>query len=202
MAPTQPADEAAGNADLHTGSAGEPVLPAQARIEICDYDPTWPQLYEREAARIRSLLGGQVARLEHVGSTSVPGLAAKPILDIVLAVPGSADESAYMPAMQAAGYELRLREPEWFQHRLLNGPDTDINLHVFSAGCPETDQMLRFRDRLRHHAGDRELYVAVKRQLAGRTWTSVQRYADAKTTVIEQILAHAQPPDSSGQENA
>jgi hypothetical protein len=111
-------------------------------------------------------------------------------------------EAAYLAAMQAAGYTLRLREPEWFRHRLLKGPDSDINLHVFSAGCPERDRMLRFRDRLRNNADDRELYVAVKRELAGRDWTSVQRYADAKTTVIEEILARAQAIGSSDQENA
>jgi GrpB-like predicted nucleotidyltransferase (UPF0157 family) len=108
----------------------------QARIELREYDPTWPRLYAREAARIRSALGGRVVRLEHAGSTAVPGLAAKPILDLVLEVADAADEAAYLPAMQAAGYALRLREPHWFQHRLLKGPDTEINLHVFSAGCP------------------------------------------------------------------
>ena len=86
---------------------------------------------------------------------------------------------------------LRLREPDWFQHRLLKGPATDLNLHLFSAGCPETDRMLLFRNRLRSHADDRELYEGVKRELAGRDWTSVQQYADAKTAVIRAILARA-----------
>jgi GrpB-like predicted nucleotidyltransferase (UPF0157 family) len=117
--------------------------------ELCDYDPAWPRLSRREAARIRSVLGDRVVRLEHVGSTSVPGLAAKPIVDLVLEVPDAADEAAYVRAMVAAGYVLRLREPHWHQHRLFKGPDTDINLHVFSAGSPETDRMVRFRDRLR-----------------------------------------------------
>jgi GrpB-like predicted nucleotidyltransferase (UPF0157 family) len=129
-----------------------------------------------------------VVRLEHAGSTSVPGLAAKPVIDIVLEVP----DAAYLPAMEAARYGLRLREPNWFQHRFLKGPDTDLNLHVFSAGCPETDRMVLFRDRLRDHTGDRELYVHTKRKLAARPWTSVQQYADAKTAVIREILARAQ----------
>jgi GrpB-like predicted nucleotidyltransferase (UPF0157 family) len=115
--------------------AASPPMPA--RIELRDYDPIWPRLYAREAARIRSALGERVVRLEHAGSTSVPGLAAKPIIDIVLEVPDAAEEATYLPAMQAAGYVLHLREPDWFQHRLLKGPDTDINLHVFSAHCPE-----------------------------------------------------------------
>ena len=133
--------------------------PMQVRIELRDYDPVWPQLYAREATRIRSALGQRVVRLEHAGSTSVPGLAAaKPIIDIVLEVPEAAEEAAYLPAIQAAGYVVRLREPHWFQHRLLNGPDTDINLHLFSAHRPAPDWMLWFRDWLRSNARDRELY--------------------------------------------
>ena len=87
--------------------------------------------------------------LEHTGSTSVPGLAAKPIIDITLAVPDSSDEDAYAPALEAAGYVLRIREPDWHEHRVFKGPDTNVNLHVFSDGCPEIDRMLRFRDWLR-----------------------------------------------------
>jgi len=174
--------------------ASSPPMPA--RVELRDYDPIWPQLYAREAARMRLALGERVVRLEHAGSTSVPGLAAKPIVDIVLEVPDAAEEAAYLPALEAAGYGLRLREPDWFQHRLLKGPDTDINLHVFSAGCPETDRMLLFRDWLRGDAGDRELYVRTKRELAARPWMSVQQYADAKTAVIGAILARAQGTDA------
>src|SRR5438132_1215336 len=87
------------------------------------------------AERIRSALGDRVVRLEHGGSTSVPGLPAKPIVDIVLEVPDSSDEPAYVPELEAAGYVLRIRERVWFEHRLFKGPDTNINLHVFSAGC-------------------------------------------------------------------
>jgi GrpB-like predicted nucleotidyltransferase (UPF0157 family) len=192
VARPDPKDVAAYEAEFRQSYVGGPPPPLQAPIELCDYDPAWPQLYQREAARIRSVLGDRVVRLEHVGSTSVPGLAAKPILDLVLEVPDAADEAAYVPAMEAAGYVLRIREPEWYQHRLFKGPDTNINLHVFSAGCPDTDQMLRFRDWLRGNAGDRELYVRTKRELAARPWPSVQQYADAKTAVIGAILARAQ----------
>jgi hypothetical protein len=118
MALPEPTDEAADTQELGTQSAGEPPMPVQARIELRDYDPIWPQLYDREAARIRSILGERVVRLKHTGSTSVPGLAAKPIIDIVLEVPDSADEAAYLPTMQATGYVLRIRGPKWFQDRL------------------------------------------------------------------------------------
>jgi GrpB-like predicted nucleotidyltransferase (UPF0157 family) len=164
----------------------------QGRIELRDYDPAWPSLYEREAARIRAVLGERVVRLEHVGSTSVPGLPAKPIIDIVLEVADSGDEPAYVPDLEAAGYVLVIREPAWFQHRVFKGPDTNINLHVFTAGCAEVDRMARFRDWLRTSAADRELYTRVKRELAARDWKYVQQYADAKTDVIRQIMGRAE----------
>jgi GrpB-like predicted nucleotidyltransferase (UPF0157 family) len=157
-------------------------------IEIREYDPAWPALFEREAARIREVLGDRVVRLEHVGSTSVPGLPAKPIVDIGLEVPDSAAEDRYVPDLEAAGYVLRIREPRWFEHRVFKGPDTDVNLHVFSAGCEELDRMLQFRDRLRADAVDRGRYAAVKRGLAARDWTYMQQYADAKTGEIRRIM--------------
>ncbi len=165
--------------------------PSTGPIQIVDYDPTWPELFEREAGRIRSALGERAMVIEHVGSTSVPGLAAKPRIDILLVVPNSADEPAYVPAMEAAGYVLRLREPEWYEHRLFRGPDMDINLHVFSPGCPEIDRMLLFRDWLRSNDADRHLYEQAKRELARKEWKYVQNYADAKTGVVEEILARA-----------
>ena len=111
--------------------------------------------------------------------------------DILLAVPDSSDEQAYVPALQAAGYVLRAREPGWFEHRMFKGPDTDINLHVFTAGAAEIDRMLLFRDWLRANDADRDAYLQVKRDLAQRTWRHVQHYADAKTAIVEQIIARA-----------
>lgn len=158
---------------------------------IAEYDPHWPQLFEREAARIRFLLGSRALRIEHAGSTSVPGLAAKPVIDIVLVVADSTDEVEYLPTLEAGGYVLRIREPNWFEHRLLKGPDTDINLHVFSEGCSEIDRMLRFRDWLRSNPADRDLYARTKIELAKKNWKDVQDYADAKTEMVEQIIARS-----------
>jgi GrpB-like predicted nucleotidyltransferase (UPF0157 family) len=162
-----------------------------APVELVNYDAEWPELFMREAERVREVLGDRVLMLEHVGSTSVPGLAAKPIIDMILAVADSADEPAYVPAMESAGYVLHIREPEWHQHRLFKGPDTNINLHVYSFGCPEIDKMLMFRDWLRSNDTDRELYERTKRELAKQTWKYVQNYADAKTSVVEEIVARA-----------
>ena len=160
-------------------------------VTLHEYDPRWPQWFARQAARIRAALGTRVLRLEHVGSTAVPGLVAKPRIDVLLVVAEPADEAAYLPALQAAGYMLRIREPDWHEHRLLRASDMDVNAHVFGPRSSEIERMLRFRDRLRSHAADRERYAAVKRELAARTWRHVQDYADAKTEVVEAILRHA-----------
>ena len=103
----------------------------------------------------------------------------------------SSDESTYAPALEAAGYVLHIREPDWFEHRLFKGPDTSIHLHVFTVGCPEIEQMRLFRDWLRTHPEDRELYEAKKRELAKQACKYGQNYADAKTGVVREILARA-----------
>jgi GrpB-like predicted nucleotidyltransferase (UPF0157 family) len=160
-------------------------------IHLADYDPEWPILYEREATRVRDLLGDRVHLLEHIGSTSVPGLPAKPIVDMLLVVADSGDEPAYVPSMETGGYAVRIREPDWHQHRVFKGPDTDVNLHTFSDRSIEIERMLAFRDRLRTHDDERELYLATKRELAARHWVYVQDYADAKGEVVEAIIARA-----------
>lgn len=140
---------------------------------------------------MRSILGNKALRVEHVGSTSVPGLCAKPIIDMLLVVADSADEPSYVPAMEAAGYTLRIREPEWFEHRLFKGPETDIHLHVFSEGASEIERMLLFRDWLRANDADRDNYASVKRSLAQQVWRHVRHYADAKTAIVQEIMSRA-----------
>src|SRR6266705_2939895 len=167
------------------------LKPHDAPIALVEYDSAWPENFAREASRIRAALGERTIMVEHIGSTSVPGLVAKPIIDILLVVANSADESSYVPALEAAGYVLRIREPDWYEHRLFKGPDTNINLHVFSGGCPEIQRMLLFRDWLRSNDPDRELYERTKRELAKQVWKYVQNYADAKSAVVEEILARA-----------
>jgi len=155
--PDGPTDETASlvsDEQLQSITVGE-RKPHNASVTLVEYDPAWPALYEREAVRIRGALGATVVRLEHTGSTSVPGLAAKPVIDMTLTVPDSADEAAYIPRLEAAGYVLRIREPHWHEHRLLMGPDTVAHLHVFSVGSVELDRMVGFRDWLRMHEEDR-----------------------------------------------
>src|SRR5205823_14004605 len=103
-------------------------------ITILEYDTFRPKNFALEAKRIKGALGKRAIIVEHIGSTSVLGLVAKPIIDILLVVVDSADEPSYVPALEAAGYVLRIREPDWHEHRLFKGPDTNINLHVFTTG--------------------------------------------------------------------
>jgi GrpB-like predicted nucleotidyltransferase (UPF0157 family) len=157
-------------------------------VELVDYDPEWPEQFRREEERIRGALAEKALQVEHAGSTAVPGLAAKAVIDIVLAVADTTDEPAYVPDLEAAGYRLRIREPDWFEHRLLKRTEPSVNLHVFSAGCEEIDRMLAFRDHLRSHDADRELYERTKRELAAQEWDYVQYYADAKSAIVGEIV--------------
>jgi GrpB-like predicted nucleotidyltransferase (UPF0157 family) len=160
-------------------------------IRLADPDPEWPAQFAREEERIRVALGPRAVQVEHVGSTSVPGLAAKPVIDIVLAVSDPSDESGYIPDLQAAGYVLHVREPDWYEHRFLHNHDRDVQIHVLPVGCPEIERMLLFRDRLRTRSDERTLYERTKRELAIQRWDYVQHYADAKTPVIEEIISRA-----------
>ncbi|MEE4211006.1 MAG: GrpB family protein, partial [Parvularcula sp.] len=131
--------------EMSAYTVGE-LRPLNTTIQIADYSPDWPTLFECEAQRIRTALGNNIVQLEHVGSTSVPTLAAKPCIDIVLSVRDSSDELSYVPLLESAGYSLRIREPNWHEHRMFKGGDVDVNLHVFSAGCSEIARMTAFRD--------------------------------------------------------
>jgi GrpB-like predicted nucleotidyltransferase (UPF0157 family) len=171
-------------------SVGKPP-PQYQEIVIAEYDPEWPRWFEQAAERIRQALGDKVLELDHVGSTSVPGLPAKPLIDVNLVVADTTNEDAYVPPLEAIGYELRVREPDWFEHRMLRGFDPPVNLHVFPEGCEEVVRMRRFRDYLRTNEADRELYARTKRELAAKEWKYVQNYADAKSEVVQDILSRA-----------
>jgi GrpB-like predicted nucleotidyltransferase (UPF0157 family) len=160
-------------------------------IHLAPSDPAWPLQYLEVADRIERALGQVEVVVEHVGSTSVPGLAAKPVLDVLLLVPDPADEGAYVAALEAAGFLLHVREPDWHHHRLLRAENPHVNLHVFAVGSPEAERMLLFRDRLRVNQDERALYEQTKRRLAAEAWRRVQDYADAKSEVVEGVIARA-----------
>jgi GrpB-like predicted nucleotidyltransferase (UPF0157 family) len=162
-----------------------PVLPAP--VEVVPPDPGWPDEFERVRAQVLEALGERVLSIEHVGSTSVPGLWAKPVIDVDVTVADSGDEASYLPDLEAAGFELRVREPEWEEHRCLRGDDPPANVHVWSTGCIEAQRHRAFRDWLRENEADRRAYAALKRDLAGRGFTDVMDYNTAKGGLIYDI---------------
>ena len=161
------------------------------KIEIVDYDARWPEQFQKLANTIAVALGKTALRIEHIGSTSVPGLGAKPIIDILLVVADSRDEITYLPKLEAIGYELRVREPDFHEHRMFRTPARDVHVHVYSAGSSEIERNLIFRDRLRSNLQDRQRYEDIKRKLATQSWSDMNAYATAKTQIIEQIIATA-----------
>ena len=152
-------------------------------IVIAPYDPAWPERFEVERARIAAALGPRALRIEHIGSTSVLGLAAKPIVDVLVEV-ASLDGVDLEPA----GYVLREREDG---HRMFRTPELDVHVHVWPSGSPNIATDLAFRDRLRASPEDRAAYEALKRELAERDWPDMNHYADAKGPLIREILARA-----------
>jgi GrpB-like predicted nucleotidyltransferase (UPF0157 family) len=158
-------------------------------IVLVDPDPRWPEQFGTLRDAIRRALGPRALAVEHVGSTSVPGLLAKPLVDVCLVVADPANEADYVPMLEGVGYVLRHREPDWFEHRLLRHDDPAANLHVFGPDCVEVQRMIRFRDLLRARPELREEYARTKQALAAGPWEYVQDYADAKSQIVEQILA-------------
>ena len=158
-------------------------------IVVEDYDPAWMDRFATAGSALREVLGDLIIDVEHVGSTSVPGLAAKPIIDIDLLVVDTVDESRYVPALERLGYRLVLREPWWHGHRMLVSSAEDINLHVWPQDAPEPVRHRLFRDWLRSHPEDRELYASTKRRLARDTADRPADYSLAKNDVIDDIYA-------------
>lgn len=165
--------------------------PEPLTVALHDYDERRSHMFAEHRARILDALAGHDVDVEHIGSTSVPGLAAKPIVAIVVAVDDIADEPAYLDALLAAGYVLRVREP---RHRLVRTPARDVHVHVYARGDVAIDDYLLQRDRLRRDAQDRAIYEQTKRALLERRWDDMNLYADAKTTIIQQIMERARAP--------
>ncbi|GAA4676561.1 GrpB family protein [Frondihabitans cladoniiphilus] len=162
--------------------------PEPLELALHEYDDRWPALYEGHEQRIRDALAPARAEIHHIGSTSVPGLAAKPIVDVVVAVADITAEEDYLDALLEAGYLLRVREPG---HRLVRTPARDVHVHVFERGDPAVSEYLLLRDHLRADAPDRALYESTKRTLLERRWSDMNDYSDAKTEVILAIKARA-----------
>lgn len=165
--------------------------PEKRDIVIADYDLTWPLRFRQHANNVAGALGARALRIEHIGSTSVPGLAAKAIIDVLVVVDHPEREDTYVPALEQAGYVLRVREPSFDEHRMLRSPNLDMHLHVFPPTSREVDRHLVLRDLLRSDPAARQLYADTKRRLADSDWPTVDHYVDAKRNVIEHLLAQA-----------
>jgi GrpB-like predicted nucleotidyltransferase (UPF0157 family) len=156
----------------------------QREVVVVPYDEAWRASFARADAMVRGALGERVLALEHVGSTAVPGLAAKPVIDADLTVVDSGDETAYVPALEAAGFHLRVREPDWEQHRVLTIESPPTNLHVFSPGAREPQRHALFRDWLRSHPEEREAYAALKVELGRRGFSDSMDYNNHKAELV------------------
>jgi GrpB-like predicted nucleotidyltransferase (UPF0157 family) len=165
-------------------------------IVVVPYDAAWSQRYEQERVKIETAVGPERRAVHHIGSTSVEGLKAKPIIDILLVVDDPAAEPRYLPALERVGYVLRVREPG---HRMLRTPERDVHIHVWDDPA-EDERHLLFRDWLRHSPEDRAAYQALKVSLAAQEWPDVNYYARAKSDLIEQIMQRAREWADAGRE--
>lgn len=173
---------------VDAGLVGEPPRTWES-VVIEEYDPSWAQRFVNVRSSLTEALGDLISGVEHVGSTAVPGLAAKPVIDVDLVIEDTADEATYLPALERLGYRLVLREPWWHGHRMLLSPAEDVNLHVWPQGAPEPVRHQLFRDWLRSHPDDRERYAATKRRLVRDTAHRPRDYSLAKNDVIDEIYA-------------
>jgi GrpB-like predicted nucleotidyltransferase (UPF0157 family) len=167
-------------------------------VVIVPYDPAWAIRFAHEAEKIASALGPVALGIEHIGSTSVPGLPAKPIVDILVMVHGPENEERYVPPLVAAGYELRVREPEFNEHRMLRTPTRDVHVHMFAPDAPNVLEYRLLREWLKQSPDDRTLYAETKRALARHDWDDMNDYAMAKTDVIHAILERARSAYARG----
>lgn len=159
----------------------------ERQVEIVDYDPCWPEMFEEHRRRILTAIGGTARTVEHIGSTAVVGLAAKPIVDVMVTVDNPDDETTYLRALEEAGYVLRVREPG---HRMLRTTERDVHVHIWQVGSDDEERHLLFRDHLRSAPDDRDAYAALKRSLAGQ-WRDVNYYAEAKGPFIRRMVESA-----------
>jgi GrpB-like predicted nucleotidyltransferase (UPF0157 family) len=191
------------HADLAASDAAVVGPSPPGAVRVVPYDETWPKRAVALIAEMRAALGDLVLALEHIGSTSVPGLAAKPVLDFVLTVADPADEASYLPPLEPLGLVLHIREPEWDEHRMLTRSDRSVNLHVFGPDAPEPRRVVAFRDWLRTHPDDRDDYGALKSALAERGFDRVMDYNNHKAALVydiyERIFAADQAHDHEPQ---
>ncbi|EPG8536268.1 GrpB family protein [Citrobacter amalonaticus] len=162
-------------------------VPPIENVAVVAYDPLWPNIYSTLASKIMIELGSNLLEIDHVGSTAVPGLAAKSIIDIDLTVADAADEKTYVSALENLGYRLIVREPRFHGHRLFHHDNPRVNLHVFTQDTPETARHLLFRDWLRQSEKDCKLYANAKFEAVKDCSFDIQKYHENKSKVVHDI---------------
>lgn len=160
--------------------------PKAENIEVEAYSPSWAELFQTLRQGIAAALAGKTLAIEHIGSTAVPGLPAKPVIDIDVIVDDPENEDTYVPALTAMGYTLTVREHSWYRHRMLRLDSPRVNVHVFGPDCPEYIRHILFRDWLCTHPQDRSLYADAKTQAKDGADT-VQTYNMRKQAVVREI---------------
>lgn len=157
-------------------------------VRLVEYDADWPARFERIRENLVGALGATARTVEHVGSTAIPGMVAKPIIDVLMTVDDVEDQARYLPVIEELGYELRVREDG---HRMFRPASRDVHVHVCAEGSPKHRDYLLLRDWLRRSPDDRAAYARLKRELAAEAWPDVNYYAQAKGPVISEILERA-----------
>jgi len=162
-------------------------------LELVPYDPAWPARFEALRDKLALALGPVALRIDHIGSTAVPSLAAKAVIDIQVIVSNQADDASYMPGLESTGLGLRYRDPaaSWSFFRPMRPPRTH-HVHVTSAGSPRERAQLLFVDYLRYDAGARDAYAALKYELAATHANDRVAYTDAKTEFVTAVLEDAE----------
>lgn len=158
-------------------------------VEIVAYDSSWPKTYANVASSIKKELGSIVQTIEHIGSTAIHGLAAKPWIDIDLTIDDPTNEEKYVPILEKMGYQLIVREPRFYEHRLFHLNNPRVNLHVFYPDCPETIRHLLFRDWLRQSPSDCQLYSNAKLEAVKDCSLDLEKYHANKQRVVREIYA-------------
>jgi len=164
-------------------------------VVIVEYDPRWPKMYDAEAALIRRAMGDRLVAIEHVGSTAVPGLAAKPIIDIMAGVRALADAEACIGSLEVEGYDYvpqhegAMPERRYFDRTGASG--RTVHLHVVETTSDFWNRHILFRDHLRAHPETAEEYAALKRRLAGIHAAQRDAYTEGKTPFIRSIEERA-----------
>ncbi len=171
-------------------------------IVVVPYRQEWPETFRLHQERIAAALGAAALSIDHVGSTAVPDLDARPIVDILVAVADSAAEEAHVPALEQCGYVLRLRESEFAEHQMFRTEELDVHVHVFSKGSPEIERCLRFRDALLAAPFLRARYQELKRSLAVQESQDMNAYAKAKSKFVEAIIHWSRRTDRRGPQPA